>query len=843
MGPISEIGDTDYDNFQPDLSPVSDRSNDDRINMGDRVDDKFNIFNEDTSLVGIIVDRSSFDEDDELTTYGRDGESVFHGRPVRLNLPLHQQLDSGSPPGGVVMRNGKVRRKMRWKPRFRKPKNSNNFSSNASVVSALTNRSSATSSTTRSFLSHFSRKSNTSFHTFHSTATPVATNKKNRPQAPHTVMRPNYQDSFDTKPKHATIDTEGKFGMNRQKRGSSGFSVSSNSGFPATKLDSVKEFSPVEDVKFDRSGTNSSEQNSDSASDSKNGIEAINVTNNSSNNSIGATSALSAMSKENPSKPPIPMTIKGTKSTSQQQSKPRRPPLFKRRLRYSRNKSVNTNSNSSSPNASSPTDTNSTASLSSAISLERENSGLPVLAGDEQDRRVQIDMTRSLFSDYEDSPPRPSILDGKIEEEGPEENSVSPTVQSSISGSLSGVASNASLSRNTTPDSLQKKRSTSSISTASPKRGGSSTGTPPSPGFKAQNFKFSIPCDLDEGAFLEAENNLRAIHEMAAEHLAHGEYEEAADVFEEILRGQQERYGQDHYRVGTALHNLGIVYLKKGDYQQAIEICQRAVDVRKDSLVPNHPDVAVSLSQLAVAHLESRNYHEALSAFRDALNIRRNFLGPRHMKCAKILNNIGCALYSIDDLADAKKAFDEALDIQRQGLGNLPTIEGSESNDITNGMQSNTLLLSMASTLCNIGSIRLRWGDFGKAEIALEEALLVSICFRMLYGLICDEGIHLILTFLCSLFLAFAKQIQQSVLGDEHPIVSGTIDSIDLVETAKHCAANPHSYNAFLMKTATAACTVENPTQVVTEMLGMGNFDEGDWFLNPCAPITYNPIE
>ena len=236
-----------------------------------------------------------------------------------------------------------------------------------------------------------------------------------------------------------------------------------------------------------------------------------------------------------------------------------------------------------------------------------------------------------------------------------------------------------------------------------------------------RNKTTSVPCDVDDIAFLEAEHNLRAIHDMAAEHLAHGEYEEAADVFEEILRGQQERYGQDHYRVGTALHNLGIVYLKKGDYDNAIEICQRAVNVRKDSLVPNHPDVAVSLSQLGVAHLESNNYHEALAAFRDALNIRRNFLGPRHMKCAKILNNIGCALYSVEDLPSAKRAFDEALDIQREGLRILPSKEGSDSN----GMQSNNLLLSMASTLCNIGSIRLRWGDFEKAEIALEEALLV----------------------------------------------------------------------------------------------------------------------
>ena len=895
VGTTSEIEDTDYDKFVSDLSPVSDGSSE-RINTGTRVDDKYNIFNDNSSLLGVIVDRSSFDEDDELTTYGRDSASVFHGRQARLNLPLHKDRDSDLPLGGIVMRNGKVRRKMRWKPRFRKKNSSNQFSSNASVMSALTNRSSATSrssSTTRSFLSHFSRKSNTSFHTFHSTATPVATNKANGPRAPHTVMRPNYQDSFETiptTPRHATIDTEGKY-MQRQG-GTSQFSDSSALGFQSTKLDSVIESSPSEDVEVNRSSSFSlsdregkkTNVNIIPTSDSKtNGIKAINVTT-SSNNSVGATSAISAMSKENSANPPIPSTIKSTKSTLQQQSKPRRPPLFKRRLRYNKNKSsnnVSTNNNSnSSQNVSSPTDTNSTASLSSAISLERENSGLPVLTGDEQDRRVEIDITRSLFTDCdEDSPTKPlraleasKTSEDPAAEEGREENSVSPTVQSSVSGSQSGSqsASSGALSRDTTPISLQKRissisknRSTSStsISTASPKQDsstGGSIGSPPSPGlasatnsfkskFTGRNTTISVPVDLNEETFLKAEHNLRAIHEMAAEHLAHSEYEEAADVFEEILRGQQERYGQDHYRVGTALHNLGIVYLKKGDYMKAIEICQRAVDVRKDSLVPNHPDVAVSLSQLAVAHLESRNYHEALAAFQDALKIRRNFLGPRHMKCSKILNNIGCALYSIENLSGAKRAFEEALDIQRQGLRNLPTMEGSESNDISNCMQTNTLLLSMASTLCNIGSIRLRWGDFEKADFDLEEALLVRfiLCFALYF-------VHVVfmkksIEYLAEesdipLLLFLISKIQQSVLGDEHPIVNSTLDSIKLVETAKHCAANPQSYNVFL-KTAAAACTVESPTNVMTEILGMGTFEEGDWFLNPCAPVSYNHLD
>jgi len=254
----------------------------------------------------------------------------------------------------------------------------------------------------------------------------------------------------------------------------------------------------------------------------------------------------------------------------------------------------------------------------------------------------------------------------------------------------------------------------------------------------------NVPVDADDGSFLNAETNLRAIHQMAAEHLAHGEFEEALEVFEEILRGQKQRYGDTHYRVGTALHNLGIAYLKSRQYQKAIEVCDEAVRVRKEALVPNHPDVAVSLAQLGVAQLECQAYKEALVAFREALRIRREFLGNKHPKVGKILNNVGCALFELCELEGSKMAFEEALEIQRDTLKNAP-------NNANAGSASNHALLSIASTLCNLGSIQLRRQEFEEAAIALEEALL----------------------------------IQQSVLGDDNPIVLKTIESINFVEQAK----------------------------------------------------------
>jgi len=105
---------------------------------------------------------------------------------------------------------------------------------------------------------------------------------------------------------------------------------------------------------------------------------------------------------------------------------------------------------------------------------------------------------------------------------------------------------------------------------------------------------YSVPVDVDDGSFVDAERDLKAIHDMAAEHLAHGEYAEALEVFEEIFRGQLERYGADHYRIGTALHNIGIVHLKSRNYIKAVELCRLAVQVRKQALHLEARDAATS---------------------------------------------------------------------------------------------------------------------------------------------------------------------------------------------------------------------------------------------------------
>jgi len=260
---------------------------------------------------------------------------------------------------------------------------------------------------------------------------------------------------------------------------------------------------------------------------------------------------------------------------------------------------------------------------------------------------------------------------------------------------------------------------------------------------------------------LIAEGNLKAMHRLGQKHLKHGEYNEALEVFEEICRAQQEMHGNESSRVGTALQNIAIVYIRAGDHDRAIATCQNAIDVRRKALGSNHPDLAASLAQLGVVLLEINQYKVALHAFYQSLSIRRKALNRSDPRVARLLNNIGCCLHEIGQLEGAILAFDEALDIQREVMRTMTPGKVCERNGRNN---VNNLLLTIAATLFNIGSLKLRCKLYDDSLIMLEEALI----------------------------------IQESVLGEDNTAVLNTKGCIDFVNNMK----DKHHENMFLVSSA-----------------------------------------
>ena len=76
---------------------------------------------------------------------------------------------------------------------------------------------------------------------------------------------------------------------------------------------------------------------------------------------------------------------------------------------------------------------------------------------------------------------------------------------------------------------------------------------------------------------------------------------------------------------------------------------------------------------------------------------------------AKTLNNIGCVHYECGDMHSTRKTLNEALKIQEEILG---------SDD----PNSEPGLLSMASTMCNVGCACLERKKHDDAIVMFEEA-------------------------------------------------------------------------------------------------------------------------
>lgn len=76
------------------------------------------------------------------------------------------------------------------------------------------------------------------------------------------------------------------------------------------------------------------------------------------------------------------------------------------------------------------------------------------------------------------------------------------------------------------------------------------------------------------------------------------------------------------------------------------------------------------------------------------------------------------------------------------------------------------------------------------------------------------------------------------MLGDDHPTVECTHDSIEVVETASRQSKKKSN---FLFGTSDAVCNHENPSNII-EMLGLNSLEAmspSEWFQYPCGQVSY----
>jgi tetratricopeptide (TPR) repeat protein len=265
--------------------------------------------------------------------------------------------------------------------------------------------------------------------------------------------------------------------------------------------------------------------------------------------------------------------------------------------------------------------------------------------------------------------------------------------------------------------------------------------------------------------------HLHTLQNCAVNYMKRGRFGEALHLLDLILDCQRNKNGTLHEDVGSALHNVGIAHLRMEEHYKALQAFEEAVRVRKGALGRDHPQVAVSLVKVGITLLLLQRLEDSLWIFRDALTVRKHALGALHPSTARVYNNIGCVHVEFKELKEARRAFEAALDVQRNALVHEP--------------DSGPILFGAATTLQNLAYLYRKREMHEKAAMLTREALSVStmLCMCCLERKRCQ--------FLIVFSLSLLLQLQEKVLGLNHPTVLSTLDSL-----ADACGAANHGNHA-----------------------------------------------
>jgi len=211
---------------------------------------------------------------------------------------------------------------------------------------------------------------------------------------------------------------------------------------------------------------------------------------------------------------------------------------------------------------------------------------------------------------------------------------------------------------------------------------------------------------------INTDNYIPPSHKMVADCLTFHEFDEAVNVFEDILQIDEERYGENDLVCAVDLHNLGVTNLLAGKLNEAMNYFEESVLRKRECLGLNDNSISDSLVEIGIILYYKGDMDGALAKFKDALGItsQRSSRGD----IGRICNNIACVYLSMnepDSLDSAILYLEKALENQKVGMGS--------------DTQAESALLNVAITQSNIGHLKLRLNELDDAIAPLEESLLV----------------------------------------------------------------------------------------------------------------------
>ena len=119
------------------------------------------------------------------------------------------------------------------------------------------------------------------------------------------------------------------------------------------------------------------------------------------------------------------------------------------------------------------------------------------------------------------------------------------------------------------------------------------------------------------------DKTIRALHALGYVLYVTGEFQAAADLFNQYLPPMADALGSDHGQVGATLNKLALCYLDLRDPERCLDATQRSLPIMESFYGPDHEKVIRSLNLMAEAYMALGEHERALPLLERALSICR----------------------------------------------------------------------------------------------------------------------------------------------------------------------------------------------------------------------------
>ena len=149
-----------------------------------------------------------------------------------------------------------------------------------------------------------------------------------------------------------------------------------------------------------------------------------------------------------------------------------------------------------------------------------------------------------------------------------------------------------------------------------------------------------------------------------------GKYDEAIDLYEQVIQGYSEKMfckeERDSTFLATVYDNVSVAYRFVERYDEAISACKKGRDMRRIILGEESADYALSLNNLALIYYYMQEYGKAKELFENALNIKKQVLPEIHGDLSLAHFNLGLVQDKLCEDENALENYRLSMEIDNE---------------------------------------------------------------------------------------------------------------------------------------------------------------------------------